>query len=438
MFLFLIKNNKEMKIIFKKIVKDSSGEIKLVCNDKEDFWHVYNLLRLGDIIVSQTLRKVINTTSTGSTSTKKIKTTIHLKIDKIEYDATSDDGENMIRVKGVNCKENKFISLGQSHTISLSVERPFTIIKNKWDIIDLDRIKIAANPAKTADLCVITMEYGLAHIVLITNSLTITKARIQKTIPRKRIGSSTRHDKGINKFYVLIVDGIARHIDFNVIKCIVLGSPSFIKNDFFKFMIDYCQKYNDKMEYKTILQNKNKFIFGNCSSGHKYSVKEILNNDEMIKKLGNTKANDEIKILDDFFKLLNHDESRAIYGLNYILKANDSQAIKILMITDELFRNNDVKERKKYVNVVENCKNNGAKVHIFSSMHSTGEQLKQITGIAAILRFPMPELLDMFDDDDDADSDAKDDDPSNDDNNSDDMGLLDDNGNKKTGQKYVK
>lgn len=36
-------------------------------------------------------------------------------------------------------------------------------------------------------------------------------------------------------------------------------------------------------------------------------------------------------------------------------------------------------------------------VQIFSSLHVSGEQLKQITGIAAILRFPMPELLELDD-----------------------------------------
>lgn len=36
-----------------------------------------------------------------------------------------------------------------------------------------------------------------------------------------------------------------------------------------------------------------------------------------------------------------------------------------------------------------------------SSMHVTGEQLGQLTGIAAVLRFPLPEMED--DDDDDSD-----------------------------------
>lgn len=32
---------------------------------------------------------------------------------------------------------------------------------------------------------------------------------------------------------------------------------------------------------------------------------------------------------------------------------------------------------------------------VFSAMHVSGEQLNQLSGIAAILRFPLPELEDM-------------------------------------------
>merc|ERR1712157_91319 len=86
-----------------------------------------------------------------------------------------------------------------------------------------------------------------------------------------------------------------------------------------------------------------------------------------------------------------------------------------LLITDELFRSKDLKKREKYVKIVENCKDNGADIQIFSSLHVSGEQLKQITGVAAILRFPMPELLeiDMSDDgsnNSDSESESDDDD----------------------------
>eukprot|EP00486_Rosalina_sp_Unknown_P014467 CAMPEP_0201594152 /NCGR_PEP_ID=MMETSP0190_2-20130828/191553_1 /ASSEMBLY_ACC=CAM_ASM_000263 /TAXON_ID=37353 /ORGANISM="Rosalina sp." /LENGTH=143 /DNA_ID=CAMNT_0048053645 /DNA_START=759 /DNA_END=1187 /DNA_ORIENTATION=- len=142
----------------------------------------------------------------------------------------------------------------------------------------------------------------------------------------------------------------------------------------------------------------------------------------MIKKLGDTKASDQTTLLNEFFKILNVDETRAIYGPKHVVFANESQSIQTLMITDELFRSKNLKKREKYVKIVEQCKNNGADIQIFSSLHVSGEQLKQITGIAAILRFPLPEILDLDmsadeeeNDEDESSSEGSDDDDDDDD-----------------------
>merc|ERR1712244_144145 len=113
------------------------------------------------------------------------------------------------------------------------------------------------------------------------------------------------------------------------------------------------------------------------------------------------KASEQTNLLNSFFKILNVDETKAI---------------QTLMITDELFRAKDLKKREKYVKIVENCKDNGADIQIFSSLHVSGEQLKQITGIAAILRFPLPEILeiDMDQTEDDEESETESDDEDDD------------------------
>lgn len=49
-------------------------------------------------------------------------------------------------------------------------------------------------------------------------------------------------------------------------------------------------------------------------------------------------------------------------------------------------------ERRKWVGVVEDVRKSGGEVLIFSSIHESGKQLDQLTGVAAILNFPLPEL----------------------------------------------
>ena len=41
---------------------------------------------------------------------------------------------------------------------------------------------------------------------------------------------------------------------------------------------------------------------------------------------------------------------------------------------------------------MEEVKKSGAEVLIFSSIHESGKQLDQLSGVAAILNFPLPEI----------------------------------------------
>lgn len=72
--------------------------------------------------------------------------------------------------------------------------------------------------------------------------------------------------------------------------------------------------------------------------------------------------------------------------------ANEQVAIDYLLISDKMYRCSDFVQRKKFVELIESVKNNRGKVYKFSSLHVSGEQLDNFTGIAATLRFPIPNL----------------------------------------------
>lgn len=63
------------------------------------------------------------------------------------------------------------------------------------------------------------------------------------------------------------------------------------------------------------------------------------------------------------------------------------KAVDFLLISDHLFRTKDFKKRRMYNEIAEEVKKYGGKVIVFSSLHPSGEKLKNISGIAAILRF---------------------------------------------------
>lgn len=98
-------------------------------------------------------------------------------------------------------------------------------------------------------------------------------------------------------------------------------------------------------------------------------------------------------MLNKFMRLLDTHPEKAYYGYFHVQKANEELAIDSLLISDELFRSADIATRKKYVALVESVRERGGTVYIFSTMHVSGQQLQQVSGVAAILRYPLPDLV---------------------------------------------
>ena len=306
-----------------------------------------------------------------------------------------------------NCEENDFVRMGAYHTIDLEMNQPFTLIKDCWDVIFLDRLTASCDIATKADLAAIVMHQGLANLCLVTNHMTVTKSKLEVTIPRKRAVSS-EHDRKKARFYSQLLQQIARHIRFDVVKCVLLASPGFVRNDFFDFMKKEVRR-SQTGEYKHIADNLDKFVLCHSSSGNRNALKEVLASPAVQERLSDTKAMREVQVLNEFFETLNTDPNSCSYGYRHVCRAQESGAIATLMITDELFRSSNVKERKMYVALVEDVREAGGEVVLFSYQHTTGEQLANLTGIAALLRFPLPEP-ESNSDDSDSDSDDSDDD----------------------------
>lgn len=65
------------------------------------------------------------------------------------------------------------------------------------------------------------------------------------------------------------MQGILRHVNFDVVKCILIASPGFVKDQFF----DYMYQQAIKTDNKVLLENKGKFMLIHSSSGFKHSLK---------------------------------------------------------------------------------------------------------------------------------------------------------------------
>ncbi|XP_077297896.1 pelota mRNA surveillance and ribosome rescue factor [Arctopsyche grandis] len=382
-----------MKLVHRYLDKDGVGSISLIPEESEDMWHAYNLIAEGDIVTSSTFRKVQNESATGSSTSSRVRTILTIKVENIDFDTQA----CALRLKGRNVQDNQYVKMGAYHTLHLELNRKFTLQKQLWDSVSLERIDMAVDVAQNADVAAVVMQEGLAFVCLITNSMTLVRSKIDVTIPRKRKGLVQDHEKGLGKFYEAVMQAILRHINFQVVKCILIASPGFVKDQFVEYMFQQAVKTDNKL----LLENKNKFMVIHSSSGFKHALKEVLQDPAVVARISDTKAAGEVRAIEAFYTILQTEPSKAFYGKKHVESAKEAQAIETLLISDKLFRCQDVALRKEYVSLVDSVKEYGGEVKIFSSMHISGEQLDQLTGVAAILRFPMPELEDSDQEDQD-------------------------------------
>lgn len=376
-----------MKLVRKDFVPNGPGSAKIVPEEEDDMWHAYNLIGVGDSVQASTVRKVLREVASGGRDAERVKLKLEIKVEAVDYDKEG----SVLRIRGKNILENEHVKIGQFHTLEIEPHRPFVLRKDVWDSMARDILRQACDPSASADLAVVMMQEGLAHLLLIGNSITLTRARIETAIPRKHGPAIAGYESALKKFFENVLQALLKHIDFKIVRCLVIASPGFTKDQF----RDYILLEAERRQLRQIIENKSRIILAHSTSGYKHSLKEVLDTPNVMALIKDTKAAQEVRVLKEFFDMLTNDADRACYGPKHVEVAHDRMAIQTLLITDALIRDSDIPTRKKYVKLIDSVKSSGGNVHVFSTMHVSGEQVAQLTGIAAILRFPLPELEDI-------------------------------------------
>ncbi|KAH9613333.1 hypothetical protein KSS87_014741 [Heliosperma pusillum] len=391
-----------MKIVHRNLVPRGPGSVKMIPEEADDLWAAYNLISEDDYVLAVTVRKVLREVASGGRDAERVKLKLEIKVEAVEYDK---DGA-ILRIRGKNVLENEHVKIGAFHTLEIELHRPFVLRKDVWDSMSLDMLHQAADPTASADLAVIIMQEGLAHIMLIGKSVTLTRSRIEVSIPRKHGPAIAGYETALKKFFENVLQAFLKHVDFKVVRCAVIASPGFTKDQFHRHLLLEAER----KQLRSIIENKSRIVLVHTTSGYKHSVREVLDAPNVMSMIKDTKAAQEVRALEEFFNMLSNvrvlilgcifgflfkDPNRACYGPKHVEVAHERMAIQTLLITDELFRSANVMTRKKYNKFVSSVKASGGNAHLFSSMHVSGEQLAQLTGIAAVLRFPLPDLDDL-------------------------------------------
>lgn len=70
-------------------------------------WHAYNLISEGDSVRGSTIRKVQSESATGSSTSNRVRTTLTICVENIDFDTQA----CMLRLKGRNIVENQYVKV---------------------------------------------------------------------------------------------------------------------------------------------------------------------------------------------------------------------------------------------------------------------------------------------------------------------------------------
>lgn len=381
-----------MKLLKHLKPSNSSNEahLTLIAQEKEDLFTLHQLIAKGDELIFK--RKISVSSGKEDASKKKQQELKKLRIvvESEEFDMK----EESLRYKGKTVRDDDIARsgdypVGMFISITVDYTYPITIIKYDFDPYCQRLLKDATQPATRADTAAVALQEGIAHVCVMTSSSTILKQKIEYSLPKKKKATDVmKFDEKTQKFYKAIYESIKRNFDFDKLKIIILCSPGFYAKTLFDKIIQFAQEEQNK----NLLNNKGKFLVAHCSTGYLQGITEVLKNPIYSSKLQDTKFSQEVLAIDRFLQHLNDDDDKAWYGEDEVFKAVDLGAVQTLLITDTLMRSDDVGQRKKFMALVQQVERSGGKVAVLSEMHSSGEELNKLTGVACILSYPIPDL----------------------------------------------
>ncbi|MBD3350422.1 MAG: mRNA surveillance protein pelota [Candidatus Lokiarchaeota archaeon] len=356
-----------MQIIFQDRNK---GIIKLLTQNLDDLWTLYNIIKPNDLVKSRTHRRIVF--REGDKGERK-PMTLEIKTESVEFHEYS----NRLRIKGrITEGPDEYISLGQYHTLNIEVGTKLSIKKNAWYKHDLRRLKKSTDSFANKKIVVIAVESGLATIGIISNYSVRILSTIRHNIPGKRFANQNSNkalEVFFNKINTLIIDKI-KQLEINLV--IIIG-PGFLKEKYQTSLKENLIKDNLEMDTRLL----------SASSGTDSAIYEVLRSGEISKIISNHKISLETGYMEEFVARLGKDYGLATYGFDQCLKAAEMGSVERLLITDILLRTVNTDQEKHMEQLFNLVEQNGGEVHILSTRSPAGEQLDKFGGIAALLRF---------------------------------------------------
>jgi protein pelota len=352
-----------MRIADRTTVDGARERITVVPESLDDLWHLTYVLEPGDHVAGDTTRRIQrNDDRTRDTGGQREPMWVRLEVGDVEFARFS----NRLRVGGEIADCSREGQLGFHHTLNVE-EHDELEVEKRWQVDQLERLEAAVEAAEQPDVAVTTVEEGAAYVHTVAQYGVEERASLSGTTGKGEYARSRE------ELFAELSDVLSR-LD---VEAIILAGPGFTKRDALEYVEEEAPEVAERI--RTV---------DTASVGDR-GVHEVLKRGAVEEIQTETRIAREAELIDELMARIG-DGAKAAYGIDEVARAAEYGAVETLLIVDERLRAERAGEGDWGVDVddvVESVEQQGGVVTVFSHEFDPGQQLSNLGGIAALLRY---------------------------------------------------
>jgi len=352
-----------MRIADRYRVEGGGERVTVVPESLDDLWHLNYVIEPGDLVGGDTHRRVRrddeNLRDSGG---EREHMYVTLDVEETEFARFA----NRLRVSGLieDCsREDQF---GFHHTLNVEDNEELEITK-RWKPDQLERLQEAVEATENPDVVVATVEEAAAHVHDVAQYG--AEERTSLTGPTGK----GEYARSRTELFADLTD-VLRTVDADAI---ILAGPGFTKRDAYDYVEENAPDLAEKIT-----------VVDTSAVGDR-GVHEVLKRGAVEEIQTETRIAREAELIDELTREIG-EGGEAAYGVDGVREAVDYGAVETLLIVDERLRRERAGEGDWDADVnelLEAVDQKGGDVVVFSHEFDPGEQLSNLGGIAAILRY---------------------------------------------------
>jgi len=366
----LARGISDLKVLDRNFKK---GIVKLVPENLDDLWHLYNLVYPEDAVYARTTREVKLDVEFGRPQKgKRVSLILGVYVQEVVWDKAL----NRLRVHGrlVDAPDS-VAGAGAFHTLNITVGESLTIVKEKgWARHAVERLE-RASKTEAKPITVISIDDEEYCIAVIRQYGIDVNVEQKIKLPGKL--EADQRENALHKAFQRALSAL-RQVWQDAHSPIVVLGLGFVKNQFANYVRDEAPDLaKDIVDVKSV------------NSSGVAGIHEALRSGVLRPALTHVRVAEETEAVEEVLGRLGADRRDATYGFDATKNADLRGAVDTLLVADFTIRSLDDEKRLVLEDIMKEVEAKGGKIIVVSAEHEAGEKLLALGGIAALLRYPI-------------------------------------------------